>query len=42
MREYVENGMSNGPDKIDINDFLLDMARGIKKLKAVPQPMTVI
>ena len=32
MRENIENGMSNGPDKIDINDFLLDMARGVKKL----------
>ena len=32
MREYKENEMINEPDKIDINDFLMDMARGVKKL----------
>ena len=32
MHEYKENEMINEPDKIDINDFLMDMARGVKKL----------
>ena len=32
MREYKENEMINEPDKIDINDFLMDMVRGVKKL----------
>ena len=32
MYEYKENEMRNEPDKIDINDFLMDMIRGVKKL----------
>lgn len=32
MREYIENEMDREADKIDINDFLLDMIRGVKKL----------
>lgn len=34
MQEYREKNsqMMNEPDKIDINDFLMDMAQGIKKL----------
>lgn len=32
MREYMENEMNNGPEKIDIDDFLMDLIRGIKKL----------
>lgn len=32
MGEYRENEMNHEPDKIDINNFLMDMARGVKKL----------
>lgn len=32
MREYRENEKDQEADKIDINDFLLDMIRGVKKL----------
>lgn len=32
MREYIENERDPEADKIDINDFLLDMVRGVKKL----------
>ena len=42
MYEYKENEMRNEPDKIDINDFLMDMIRGVKKLWWLVISLTLI